>query len=201
MDENPLHKGRDSLLEGDHGATSPDLRTPSISSLDEVGRSNSRMVSFDGLRGPALRSLQGSLASSSLHVLDEIPSAATTTTPQKQQHREGGTETAPLDKLKSSISAAGSLIERWIGVDSTHEMDRDLPLLPQMFKWNYIGLYSHYAGVGFTGGMLAVSSNFCFYYYNGANNVCANASSLMAIGTLRVPSSEEVSSSVPLFAE
>lgn len=50
-----------------------------------------------------------------------------------------------------------------------------------MYKWNYVGLYCHYAGVGFTGGMLAMSSNFCYYYYKGANNVCANAGSLMAI--------------------
>ena len=83
-------------------------------------------------------------------------------------------------KSTSSPKIANCL-ERLFGVDPNDLLDENRPIGPQIWKWNYVGLYTHYAGVGFTGGMLAMSNNFCFYFYKGASNVCANSAVLIAI--------------------
>ena len=94
-----------------------------------------------------------------------------------------GLESAASDVIPTPANArvSNNIFERMLGVDSTYELDGAKPLLPQIYSWNYVGLFAHYAGVGFTGGMLGMSSNFCFYFYKGAPNVCANAGTLIAI--------------------
>ena len=51
----------------------------------------------------------------------------------------------------------------------------------KMWTWEYIGLYSHYAAVGINGGIQGLCTNFCYYYFAGDNNVCANSASLIFI--------------------
>jgi len=140
------------------------------------------MISFDGVRGGAIRSL-GALVVETPgvgggHLMDSgsdiIPSA-------EARVASTSDEKTAKELAFQSQGMGGNWIERLLGVDANYELDRSKPLLPQMFKWNYIGLYAHYAGVGITGGLLAVSTSFCFYYYDGANNVCATAPSLIAI--------------------
>lgn len=57
--------------------------------------------------------------------------------------------------------------------------DRKLPLGPQMYRFHNVGLYTHYAGVGLSGGISGLCLNFCFYVYKGSTNVCGNAPSLI----------------------
>ena len=59
--------------------------------------------------------------------------------------------------------------------------DRSRPLGPQMFQWNHLGLYAHYAAVGLNGGIQGLSLNFCYFFFKGESNVCANAPSLIFI--------------------
>lgn len=167
------------LLDADSQDSSRQLSR--VLSSDYSGRSNSRLVSFDGIRGvggPLRNILTPPSGVSGLEgfqededIIDETDSL------NKQDH----------DDMKPDYSdpyhtpKSGNCIERLLGVDSSFVLDKSKPILPQMFSWNYIGLFSHYAGVGITGGMLAVASNFCFYYYEAQNNVCANAGSLMSI--------------------
>lgn len=74
-----------------------------------------------------------------------------------------------------------------MGIIDDDELDREdglrrrEPLGPQMYQWEFIGLYSHYAAVGLSGGVQGLSLNFCYYYYHGANNVCANSTSMIFI--------------------
>ena len=57
--------------------------------------------------------------------------------------------------------------------------DRQQSVAPQMYRFHNIGLYCHYAGIGFAYGIAGVSLNFCFYFYDGDDNVCANSPSLV----------------------
>ena len=51
-----------------------------------------------------------------------------------------------------------------------------------MWSMDLIGLYAHYALIGFINGSVAgLSSNFCFYYFKGPSNLCANTSSIINI--------------------
>ena len=59
--------------------------------------------------------------------------------------------------------------------------DSSKPLGPQMYQWEYLGLYAHYAGVGLCYGIQGLCLNFCYYYFGGENNVCANAPSMIFI--------------------
>lgn len=63
-------------------------------------------------------------------------------------------------------------------VKSREEDDDDIEL-PDMWSWNYIGLYSQYAAVGLLYGMIGTLLPFCTYVYNGASNVCANARNIV----------------------
>jgi hypothetical protein len=47
------------------------------------------------------------------------------------------------------------------------------------YRFHNIGLYCHYAGIGVGYGIAGIALNFCFYFYNGSDNVCANAPSLV----------------------
>ena len=171
MDDHDLDTG---LL-----AANWDLEPPGRQHSSDYGRTNSRLVSFDGIRGVGL-GFRGTLTpSSSRLTLDQYA-------PEVENITEEGA--ASLNDIKANMFAEygsgggeGNFIERMLGVDSSSQLDKTKPLLPQMFNFHYVGLFSHYAGVGITGGMLTVASNFCFYYYHGADNVCANAASLMAV--------------------
>lgn len=51
-----------------------------------------------------------------------------------------------------------------------------------MWSMDLVGLFAHYALVGFINGSVGgLSSNFCFYYFNGPSNLCANAGSIITI--------------------
>lgn len=51
--------------------------------------------------------------------------------------------------------------------------------VPDMFSWNYIGLYAQYAAVGLLYGSTSfTTSTFCPYIFHGDPNVCSNASSI-----------------------
>lgn len=50
-----------------------------------------------------------------------------------------------------------------------------------MWTRNYIGLYAHYAAVGFNGGMISMALNFCAYSYKGAPNLCANSPTIITL--------------------
>eukprot|EP00605_Chrysophyceae_sp_TOSAG23-4_P000109 GSChrysophyteH1.ASY1.ANO1.119.1 assembled CDS len=65
--------------------------------------------------------------------------------------------------------------------ENIDSFDRSKPLAPQMYEWNHLGLYAHYAAVGLNGGIQGIATNFCFYYYEGENNLCANAQSMIFI--------------------
>jgi hypothetical protein len=90
----------------------------------------------------------------------------------------------PVQQEEKKLPTAGlanSLVERVLGVDTSYVLDLNKSIKGQMYHFTYIGLYAHYAGVGITGGMLGVSTNFCFYYFKGKQNVCANAAQLAQI--------------------
>jgi hypothetical protein len=53
------------------------------------------------------------------------------------------------------------------------------PEVPDMWSWNYIGLYSQYASVGLLYGMSGTLLPFCVYTFDGATNVCANAQNIV----------------------
>ena len=57
--------------------------------------------------------------------------------------------------------------------------DRAQPMAPQMYLFHNVGLYCHYAGIGFAYGIAGMALNFCFYVYEGDDNVCANSPSLV----------------------
>jgi len=85
---------------------------------------------------------------------------------------------------KHMLKAMG---EEAMGIIDSDELDKEdglrrkEPLGPQMYQWEFIGLYAHYAAVGLSGGIQGLSLNFCYYYYKGANNVCANSASMIMI--------------------
>jgi len=49
------------------------------------------------------------------------------------------------------------------------------------YRFHNIGLYCHYAGIGVAYGIAGICLNFCFYFYDGSDNVCANAPSLVIL--------------------
>jgi hypothetical protein len=49
----------------------------------------------------------------------------------------------------------------------------------RMWTKEYIGLYCHYAAVGFVGGVQGILLNFCVFYFDGADNLCPNAQSIV----------------------
>ena len=186
MEQNPLHTGKTPFIDAESSPYRSERNasvgsggslTSRFNSVD-TGRSHSRMISFDGVRGGAIRSLGALVTETGVggsHLMDDqdiIPSAGMSAASSSDEKQ--GRDLASRGK-------GGNWIERLIGVDANYELDPSKPLLPQMYQWNFIGLYAHYAGVGITGGLLAVSNSFCFYYYNGANNVCGTAPSIIAI--------------------
>eukprot|EP00981_Chlorochromonas_danica_P001508 scaffold326_cov169-Ochromonas_danica.AAC.9 len=60
-------------------------------------------------------------------------------------------------------------------------IDEAEPLLevPDMWSWNYVGLYCQYASVGLLYGSSGTLLPFCVYNYDGASNVCANARNIV----------------------
>jgi hypothetical protein len=55
------------------------------------------------------------------------------------------------------------------------------PIAPQMYKIHNVGLYAHYAALGLVYAIAGLCYNFCYYVYDGSDNVCANAQSLIFV--------------------
>ena len=60
-------------------------------------------------------------------------------------------------------------------------IDTTCEIGPQMWYAHNIGLYSHYAAVGLVYAIAGLCYNFCYYSYDGSDNVCANAQSLIFV--------------------
>lgn len=52
-------------------------------------------------------------------------------------------------------------------------------IVPDMWSWDYIGLYSQYASVGLLYGSTGTLMPFCVYHFEGESNVCANARNIV----------------------
>jgi hypothetical protein len=59
--------------------------------------------------------------------------------------------------------------------------DLKKPIGPQMYKLHNFGLYAHYAALGLVYAIAGLCYNFCYYVYDGSDNVCANAQSLIFV--------------------
>ena len=60
-----------------------------------------------------------------------------------------------------------------------YPVEKFTPTLPDMWSWNYIGLYAQYAAVGLLYGSTIYTTNtFCPYVFKGEPNVCSNASNI-----------------------
>jgi BT1 family len=60
-----------------------------------------------------------------------------------------------------------------------YPVEKFTPTLPDMWSWNYIGLYAQYAAVGLLYGSTIYTTNtFCPYVFKGDPNVCSNASNI-----------------------
>jgi len=56
------------------------------------------------------------------------------------------------------------------------------PLHRQLFSHRrYLGFYAHYAASGLLWSSVNVTSNLCYYYFSGSDNICSNAYNLVAI--------------------
>jgi hypothetical protein len=62
-----------------------------------------------------------------------------------------------------------------IDIDTSSEV-------PDMWSWDYIGLYCQYASIGLLYGSTGALLPFCAYTFNGESNVCANARSISTFG-------------------
>jgi hypothetical protein len=51
----------------------------------------------------------------------------------------------------------------------------------RMWERDNIGLYAHYAAVGFVGGIAGLCLNFCVYSFHGAEDMCPNAQSIIFV--------------------
>jgi hypothetical protein len=58
--------------------------------------------------------------------------------------------------------------------NSTSSTKQEL-ILPDMWSWRYIGLYSQYAAIGLLYGSSGALTSLCVYVYDGSPNLCANA--------------------------
>jgi hypothetical protein len=58
------------------------------------------------------------------------------------------------------------------------EDEKEPFVLPDMWSFYYVGLYSQYAAVGLLYGMVGTLLPFCTYVYDGPANVCANAKNI-----------------------
>ena len=56
-----------------------------------------------------------------------------------------------------------------------------VPLYIQFWKWEKVGLYCHYMGVGLVMSSVNLCNNFCYYTYGGSPSVCANSWSLIVL--------------------
>lgn len=83
----------------------------------------------------------------------------------------------PSEKLDISFCDNQSLLE----VNSPHvtHINYGDPIMPKMYTKDFIGLFAHYAGVGFQGGIQGLAYNFCAYSFVGSSNVCANSISII----------------------
>jgi hypothetical protein len=70
--------------------------------------------------------------------------------------------------------------ERTISIASfTFPQAEKLTKVPDMWSWDYIGLYSQYAAVGLLYGSSGTLFSFCVYEFEGESNVCSNSRNLV----------------------
>lgn len=77
------------------------------------------------------------------------------------------------DPPPSTATESGEDSSRYESVASLHQK------VPDMWSWEYIGLYSQYASVGLLYGSTGTLIPFCVYNYDGAPNVCSNARNIV----------------------
>lgn len=83
---------------------------------------------------------------------------------------------------KSDQSDFSKTIYKLFGLTYYDEVfDLNQPIGPQMYKIHNFGLYSHYAALGLVYAIAGLCYNFCYYVYDGSDNVCANAQSLIFV--------------------
>lgn len=159
-----------------------------------------RAVSTDGIDRWVDRTLSGerkSLTSIPANVLeddvvaqllnenDDEPSGEADRSTSRSHSRMSINEKLLNAALENSSTQQGSMSKIFYNLLGLQWHDKVFskqePLGPQMYKFHNIGLYTHYAGVGLSGAIAGLCSNFCFYYYGGNNNVCANAQSLVFV--------------------
>ena len=90
---------------------------------------------------------------------------------------EGNSVMSDVSDRKSREKSRGEFRESSVARSLRHSI-MDEHELPNMWSKHYIGLYSQYAAIGLLYGTSGALSSFCFYVYKGANNTCANASSI-----------------------
>lgn len=93
-----------------------------------------------------------------------------------------GGSSSPPAHVPSEQGGISKFVHKILGL-TYHEkvFDFSQDIGPQMWYSHNIALYSHYAAVGLVYAIGGLSYNFCYYYYDGSDNVCANAQSLIFV--------------------
>ncbi len=90
----------------------------------------------------------------------------------------------PVNNSNTAINKQKGNVEKGDEEESLKLQPKDeiplvKPSVPDMWSWEYIGLYSQYASVGLLYGTSGTLIPFCVYTFDGATNVCANASNIV----------------------
>jgi hypothetical protein len=78
------------------------------------------------------------------------------------------------DESTSDKNTAGIQLLPFFNITQTEKLQR----VPNLWSWNFIGLYSQYAAIGLLYGTSGTLFPFCVYVFDGEANLCANASSM-----------------------
>lgn len=96
----------------------------------------------------------------------------------------GGQDAEEIVLSKSVDKHQDSSKKSYDGDNSQHSAleinsETDPLFVPNMWTWDYIGLYCQYASVGLLYGSSGTYLPFCAYIYDGASNTCANARNIV----------------------
>ena len=80
------------------------------------------------------------------------------------------------DDIRTSFRGHSHLLSNVV-YEKIDSSDENQPV-PDMWSWNYLGLYAQYAAVGLIFGSTGTLMPFCVYSFHGASNVCANAKNI-----------------------
>ena len=69
----------------------------------------------------------------------------------------------------------------WKEDDVSSTVATPTPLYIQLLSQRYIAIYGHYAALGLIMSSVNLATNACYYFYDGADNICACAWSLIVI--------------------